>query len=196
MSDSQTSSKQKIKQIIFDGILKSLEIVVACHTTNCTPRTNDKKSNTQYIESNTKELLSHLYTPYRLDMYLDVDNNNGVRSLLIERWMFHFDNRKKDAKEARVNAVTKHIGILMRTLYCFVRLLPSFQFSIQSSQCPLSFRVYPCNSTTNEEKFPVRPINYHFPAIATQHGYFTLSLNYLDSPSIKVLIIYLLNYLF
>ena len=187
-TNSSQNTKQQIKQAIYEGILKSLEIVVECHSRNCTPRITEKKSNDQYLEISTKELHNQLYTPYRLDLYLDVDNNNGLSSVLIERWMFHFDNRKKDAKEARIGTVKKQCGILMKTLYCFVRLLPSFQFSTQSSHCPLSFRVYPYNTSVNEEKFPIKPTPYHFPPIGTQHGYFTLSLNYLDSSSIKVIL--------
>jgi hypothetical protein len=187
MADQQNSTKQKTKQMIYDGITKSLEIIVACHADNCTPRSGTKKypNNFEYIKSSTKELGVTLYLPYRLDVYLDVDNQNGMRSVLIESWLFHYDNRKRDSKEGRISSVNKHVGILMRTLYCFVRLLPAFQLSTQSSNCPLSFRVYPVDQS-RENQFPLKPLKYHFPPIATQFGYFSLSLKYLDSQSIKV----------
>jgi hypothetical protein len=187
MVESQSSLKQKTKQMIYDGITKSLEIVVACHASNCTPRSRSKQfsNNFDYIKTCTKELSVNLYLPYRLDVYLDVDNKNGLNSVLIESWLFHYDNRKRDTKEGRISAVNKHVGILMRTLYCFVRLLPAFQLSTQSSNCPLSFQVYPVEHPA-ENLFPMKPLNYHFPPIPTQFGYFSLSLKYLDSQSIKV----------
>jgi len=108
-------------------------------------------------------------------------------SLLVERWTFLFDSRERDPrqKEGRISAVNRHIGILMRTLYCFVRLLPSFQLSTHSSHCPLSFHVYPVDGDQAEASFPSKPLHYHFPPIPTQYGYFSLNLRYLDSQGIK-----------
>lgn len=187
MAETSTSSKQKTKQMIYDGIMKSFEIVVACHAQNCTPRSKKNySSNFEYIKNSTRDLTTNLYLPYRLDVYLDVDNNNGMSSVLIESWVFHYDNRKRDSKEGRISAVNKHVGILMRTLYCFVRLLPAFQLSTQSSNCPLSFQLYPVVDHSTDNYFALKPLNYHFPPIPTQFGYFSLSLKYLDSQSIKV----------
>lgn len=188
MAENSTSSKQKTKQMIYDGMMKSFEIVIACHAQNCTPRSKkDYSSNFEYIKTATKDLTANLYLPYRLDVYLDVDNNNGMSSVLIESWLFHYDNRKRDSKEGRISAVNKHVGILMRTLYCFVRLLPAFQLSTQSSNCPLSFLIYPVLDHAGDNNFPLKPLKYHFPPIPTQYGYFSLSLKYLDSQSIKVI---------
>lgn len=194
MTDIQSSFKQKTKQIIYDGIQKSFEIVVSCHDKNCVPRVeapsgrHSDSTNFDYIKYKTKELKQNLHTPYVLDLFLDVDNNKGVKSLLLERWNIHYDTKRRDTKEGRISSVNKHIGIMMRTLYCFVRLLPAFQLSTQSRQCPISFRIYNAESGfENRDRFETSVMSYAFPPIPTPFGNLTLTLRYLDSESIKAI---------
>lgn len=192
MADIQSSFKQKTKQIIFDGIQKSFEIIISCHDKNCAPRVEQSSGrhndslNFDYIKSRTKDLKHNLHIAFMLDLYLDVDNNRGVRSVLLERWYIQYDSKKKDMKEGRISSVNKHVGILMRTLYCFVRLLPAYQLSTQSKQCPLSFRVYNAETGDRRDKFLADTVSYSFPDIPTQFGHLTLKLRYMDSPRIKV----------
>ena len=192
MADIQSSFKQKTKQIIYDGIQKSFEIIVSCHDKNCLPRIEQISArrqdsiNIDYIRARTKdELKRNLHSPFALDLYLDVDNNRGVKSVLLERWYIHYDLKKKDMKEGRISSVNKHVGILMRTIYCFVRLLPAFQLSTQSTQCPLTFRIYNAEAESRD-KFLAETVSYNFPDIPTQFGHLSIRMRYMDSASIKV----------
>ena len=191
MTDIQSSFKQKTKQIIYDGIQKSFEIVVSCHDKNCFPRIEQNSTirqesiNIDYIRARTKELKHNLHLSFALDLYLDVDNNRGVKSVLLERWNIHYDLKRKDMKEGGISSVNKHVGILVRTIYSFVRLLPAFQLSTQSTQCPLSFRIYDAE-TEGRDKFLAETVSYNFPDIPTQFGHLSIRMRYMDSARIKV----------
>jgi hypothetical protein len=186
---SSSSTKNKILQIVYDGIIKSLEIVVSCHDKNCSPRVKpgeEVPNNLSYIKKRTRDLERNIHIPFTLDVYLDVDNNNGVSSLLIERWKIHYEVKKRETKEERASSVNKHIGIMMRTLYCYVRLLPSFQLSTKSKDCPISFRIHVSDLTVDEkDRFLAKTSSYSLPVIPTPSGNLSIRLRYIEANDIK-----------
>lgn len=171
--------------------MKSLEIIVSCHDKNCTPRVKpgDKiPNNLVYIKHRTRDLERNIHIPFTLDVYLDVDNNNGISSLLIERWKLHYEVKQHESKEERASTVNKHIGIMIRTLYCYVRLLPSFQLSTKSRDCPISFRLYVSDLSvdgTGTDQFVTRTSSYNLPLIPTRCGNLSIRLKYIDANDIK-----------
>jgi hypothetical protein len=186
---SSNSTKNKINQIVHDGIIKSLEIMVSCHDKNCSPRVQHGESfpnNLAYIKKRTRDLDRNIHIPFTLDVYLDVDNNNGISSLLIERWKIHYEVKKRETKEERASSVNKHIGIMMRTLYCYVRLLPSFQLSTKSKDCPISFKIYVSDLSIDEkDRFVANTSSYHLPVIPTPYGNLSMRLRYIEANDIK-----------
>mmetsp|Transcript_14505 Transcript_14505/g.24071 ORF Transcript_14505/g.24071 Transcript_14505/m.24071 type:complete len:742 (+) Transcript_14505:277-2502(+) len=186
---SSSSAKNKILQIVHDGIIKSLEIMVSCHDKNCSPRVQPGENytnNLAYIKKHTRDLERNIHIPFTLDVYLDVDNNNGISSLLIERWKIHYEVKKRETKEERASSVNKHIGIMMRTLYCYVRLLPSFQLSTKSKDCPISFKIHVSDLTIDEnDRFVAKTSSYRLPVIPTPSGNLSIRLRYIEANDIK-----------
>ena len=186
---SSNSIKNKINQIVYDGIIKSLEIIISCHDKNCSPRVQPGEkfpNNLAYIKKRSRDLERNIHIPFTLDVYLDVDNNNGISSLLIERWKIHYEVKKRESKEERASTVNKHIGIMMRTLYCYVRLLPSFQLSTKSKDCPISFKIHVSDLSTDEhDRFVANTSTYQLPVIPTPTGNLSMRLRYIDANDIK-----------
>ena len=177
-------SSKTINQIIYEGIVKAFEIIVSCHDKNCSPRVRQGEKfpdNLAYINHRIRDLQRNVHIPFTMDVYLDVDNKNGISSLLIERWTLHYEVSRPETKEM-ASSVKKRVGIMMRTLYCYVRLLPSFQLSTKSKECPISFRIHVRDLSTDDmERFVTKTTSYQLPRISTPSGNLSIRLKYIDA---------------
>jgi hypothetical protein len=187
--ESPLTAKQKTNQIIFDCLLKSIEIVLMSHGNNCIPSgfiaaPDNPVDNVEFVRVTTKQLKRNIHTGYVLDLLMDIEVNGKLRKVLVERWKIRYEDKNNNEKNSNLN---KHVGILMRTLYCFVRLLPSYQISI-TRKCNFSFKLYdPQTHVDRCDEFPVKDtVSYVFPPVPTTFGYFTMRVRYVDSAALRV----------
>ena len=128
MADASLTSK--IDQLIWDLFAKSSDIIIQGRRAVTTPILNPAASfsyadNTEYCSTILKSWKKNVSLPVVLDLYLmDTSNNKN----LLERWLFVYHRKEDSSKDNRLGLVTRKIVTLLRTLYCFVRLLPGFHF--------------------------------------------------------------------
>lgn len=197
MADSVATLTHKIDSLVFDCFQKSSDIILQGRRCSLEPENSSSsqsaiplnyKDNSDYCYQILKDWKVNLNSPVVLDVSLLDPETKGFH--LMERWKIIY-KRKDDTKDGRLSSVSRRIVTLMRTLYCFVRLLPGFQLLNMSPTTPiLSFRLY------NPEQPPSRNFvcetsYYDFPRIQTFRGTLYLGVRYM---AVNILQVTLLHY--
>lgn len=191
MTDSSATLTHKIDSLVFDCFQKSSDIILQGRRCSVEPEfssssqvvPSDFKDNSEYCYQMLRDWKLNLNSPVVIDVSLL--NPETKEFYLMERWKIIY-KRKDDTKDGRLSSVSRRIVTLMRTLYCFVRLLPGFQLL---NMCPtmsiLSFRLY------NPEQPPSRNFvcessYYDFPRIQTFRGTLYLGVRYMAANVLQV----------
>lgn len=191
MSYKESGNRQKIQQVIYDCIEKAIEILLLRFGKNCAPKGKHGRHPhdvMDHIRAATRLLHRNLHTSLIIDIFRE-GSTSSTTPLLLERWNIHFQHRKDETKDVRLSYISKHTGILIRTLYCYVRLLSSYNLSERCQDCKITFLIYSHDDTSAEKaKFVSNYSSYGFPKIRTPYGGLSLNLKYLPSATIKVCI--------
>lgn len=182
--ESPMTIKQKANQAIVDCIQKSIDIILESHTDCVLFGHTGNGNNLEYVRLVTKQLTRNIHTGYFLDILMDIEFQGKIRKILVARWKIRYEEKVNNGKLSYLN---KHVGILLRTLYCFVRLLPAYQLSV-TRRCQFSFKLYdPDTNVDRIDDFPSKDtMSYIFPHIPTQYGTFTIRTRYVDTNVLKV----------
>lgn len=113
---------------------------------------------------------------------------NGKAPIVLEKWNFCCDLQGVDSATTgrQLNALSKRIGLLLRTVYCFARLLPSFYIKL-SSNAQLTYKISNASDFQTPPSTFIEPsLQHNFPSIATSIGRITLFLEYLNPNAVQV----------
>jgi hypothetical protein len=132
-----------------------------------------------------------LTKPLTLDLYLY--HPKLETHILIERWNFvyqannDFSNKKSDSSSSSrlLNIINRRVQTLLRSLYCFVRLLPGFNLLPLSKFEPMiHFQLY--DSRMNPSHFIYESSKQTFPVIATAKGKIATNVQFVTSIHVRV----------
>jgi len=118
-----------------------------------------------------------------LDLYI-FDPKIG-KHILMERWKFHYQRNTEMKDTKQLGIISRRVLTLLRTLYCFVRMMPGFNLINISAKPPtLSFQLYEQKST-----YPTSFVNeisrYSFTPVSTSKGTLTVSVRFITSLAVK-----------
>ena len=183
------STQEDAEQKVIYCVQKLVEIIV--YSRNCFPapflsskEPSSKESNMKHSIQYTKEHIFRnwkhdVYSSLNLTIYLKVNSNDLV---LLESWTFRCLRGGNDQISGRSN-LSRRIGILIRSLYCYVRLLPAFNLSYMNPDS-LVFKFDP--QTSSETLIPLSN-DFVFPRlISPPIGFLIAKVSYLDIKKIKV----------
>ena len=188
MADSMATLTHKIDSLVFDCFQKSSDIILQGRRCTLEPERSPSqplsyKDNSDYCYQVLKDWKLNLSSPVVLDLSLLDPETKGFH--LMERWKIIY-KRKDDTKDGRLSAVSRRIVTLMRTLYCFVRLLPGFQLLNMCPTVPvLSFRLYNPEQPSSRN-FISESSYYDFPRIQTFRGTLYLGVRYMAPNILQV----------
>jgi hypothetical protein len=159
---------------------------------NNNSNTNSQMDRSRYISNTLSGWMKQLTKPMTLDLYLY--HPKLQTHILIERWNFiyqanshDFSNKKLDSSSSnRLYAmVNRRIQTLLRSLYCFVRLLPGFSLLQLSQNEPvMQFQIY--DARMNPLNFIYEASKQHFPVVATSKGKIATTVWFVTSVHVKV----------
>ena len=190
MTDNMATLTQKIDSLVFDCFQKSSDIILQGRRCSLEPEccssspvVSTFKDNSDYCYQVLKDWKLNLNSPLVLDVSLLDPETKGFH--LMERWKVIY-KRKDVTKDGRLSSVSRRIVTLMRTLYCFVRLLPGFQLLNMCPTVPvLSFRLYNPEQPSSRN-FVSESSYYDFPRIQTFRGTLYLGVRYMASNILQV----------
>jgi Autophagy-related protein 13 len=170
MSENTLTLTQKIDGLLVDCYQKAIEIVIAHGARRCQlfPEESQQTINADYFSRVVSTWKVHLTAPLIID--LSLYDETSKQSFLIERWQFVY-KRRDDIKDGRFSAASKRIITFLRTLYCYVRLLPGFQLvGLTPLPSIVTFRVYSSEDSKSAREFVHESSFYEFPRIQTFRG--------------------------
>lgn len=174
---------QKIDQLVFDCYVKSSDIILQGRRATVRPIQNPRDqilsydSNGNFCSQTIVQWRKKLTSPLFLDIFLINDDSHPV---LMERWKFSY-TRREDAKDGRFSSVNRRIVTFLRTLYCFVRLLPGFQVLRMKPHIPiLNFAIYNPD-VYSPINFSNETYTYEFPTLNTPRGFLTIGVTYINT---------------
>jgi hypothetical protein len=65
------------------------------------------------------------HEPLQIDILAESDTSEVP--ILLERWLINYQQRKEGGRDTRITTTPKKMGIFLRSLYSYARLLPAFQ---------------------------------------------------------------------
>lgn len=140
-------------------------------------------ANTEHCNKVLSAWKRHLTAPLVIDVYITSSDNRQL--VLIERWKLLYQ-RSGDSRDGRLILINRRINILLRTLYCFVRLLPGFQLlNVTSNVFQLKFHIYNSN-ISNGGSFTLDSSTYEFPRLNTQRGVMCMGVRYVRATALQV----------
>jgi len=198
--DSTATLGQKIDALIFDTFAKSLDIIVqgrrwqldgAAASSSSSSSASSAASSSSTMADVAAVLpfwRENPSRPLQIDVRLQSPDTSHV--LLSERWLFVY-RKHSDAKDGgRLSAVNRRVVTFLRSLYCFVRLLPGFQLlTLTAAPAIVSYRVYcPDAEAPPFGDFPAASESaaYEFPRIPTFRGALCVGVRYAGVGALQV----------
>lgn len=139
--------------------------------------------NAKYVGVITRVAEYDPHVPLCIEILYCNENQQYIR---LEKWVFHYDKKTIEGNTtARSNPslLTKKIGLLLRTLYCFIRLLPSY-YIILSSNTKLFYRISHTNTSNvppiPTDNFEDQTLTYAFPVVPMTIGNITIDVSYIN----------------
>jgi len=185
MSSNRTSSAS-VDNLVFDFYTSASEAILQDRRSITNPITN---GNVAF--ANNAEFCRHSLDPWKKDLSktlifdLYIFDPKMNKHILMERWKFHYQ-RNTEMKDARqLNIISRRVLTLVRSLYCFVRMMPGFNLINISAKPPtLSFQLYEQKSTY-PTSFVHEISRYDFHPVSTSKGAITVSVRFITSHSVK-----------
>jgi hypothetical protein len=149
---------------------------------------NTADQNIDYCKLLISAWRKDVYKPFALDISMtDVLTGSDI---LLESWKITY-TKNKDLKDPRPYAfINRRISTLVRTLNCFIRLLPSYTLINSSGKTlDMSVQIYDYKQERNLD-FEHTCSEYRFPAVSTTKGLISMSVTYLNNASLKVTMLY------
>jgi hypothetical protein len=146
--------------------------------------------NEDYIHQSLNVWKRRVSSSIIMDLYIYYPKTN--KHILLERWNISHQTQssssKKESERTNIKAIDRRIQTLLRSLQCFVRLLPGFYLIQLSNKLPLlSYHIYsPDMNNSPASTFPADSKKYKFPDIVTSKGVLEVSLDFLNSTTVKV----------
>lgn len=124
-----------------------------------------------------------------LDLYLFNPDNNSY--ILIERWKICYQKTADNRDYKPFGFINRRVLTLIRTMYCFIRLLPAFH---QLHYCPnlptFGFQIYdPNQSYSNGQSihnFKYDTTKYKFNPVSTSKGYLHVGVTFVTPNNVGV----------
>jgi hypothetical protein len=191
MSESTATLTQKIDSLVFDCFQKSCDIILQGRQCYLEPENNSSSSSPDANYKNNSDYCSQVLRDWRVNLnaplVLDVSllDPTSKEYVLMERWKIIYKS-KDDNKDGRLSSVSRRLVTLMRTLYCYVRLLPGMQLlNMCTMTQQLSFRLYNPEQASSKN-FVYEPSTYDFPRIQTFRGTLYLGVRYMTVNTLQV----------
>lgn len=181
----------RIDSLILDCYIKSIDIILQGRHASFHPITsmdNNRMNGISYLEIEVNEYIVKMLSVWKkkltavllLDVYILDDSNQ--RLVLIERWQFQY-KRLKDSRDGRLSSVNRRLVTLMRTLYCYSRILPGFELLNSSRKSnSLHFNLYDLEASSGSSNTFLHDTEiFDLPRITTSRGTLSMSVKYVKS---------------
>jgi hypothetical protein len=183
---SQRSSSNPFDVLVSECFFRATEVILQERRAHLRPITSQSYTDhLDYVRNVLNNWRSNLITPLTLDLYMHIPKTN--EHILIERWQFSYQ-LQSDLKDAHSSfaLVNRRVQTLLRSLYCFVRILPGFNILHQCSIRPLiNFQLY-SEQRAIPSIFKQEVSKYNFAKISTSKGFLSISITFLNSNPVKV----------
>lgn len=186
-----SNSNPSVESMVFDFFNLVVESILQDRKAWIQPITSASQNIVEYpeyIRNTLQYWRTNLTKPMVLDLYIYVPKYNN--HVLLERWNFNYDINSDQKKEKipSFQAISKRIILLVRSISCFVRLLPGFNWLPLSSQKPyLSFQIYDQKITPSNFKHETS--RHSFPLTSVSKGFIAMTVTFLNSTYVKVFFI-------
>ncbi len=175
-----------LDNLVYDCMLGATESILRERKASLRPITSQTITEfmdyIRYVLNNWK---MNMATALTLDIYIHVPKTN--EHVLLERWSFAYlitSDLKGDARPFAV--INRRVQTLLRSLYCFVRMLPGFNMLHSCSVKPiLSFQLY-AEQQKLPSQFKFEVSRYQFAKISTSRGLISIGVTFLNSTPVKV----------
>lgn len=196
---SSSSLASKVDQLIWECYLKAADVILQGRRAVVTPiltspsrvgaasypsivtlDINDFADNSDYCSKIMREWRKNITAPLILDLFISEPNSENRH--LLERWVFIYQRKEKDEiKESRISLVNRKIVTFIRSLICFIRLLPGYQYlNISQKLTSISFQVYNPD-IIQPSNFMDESSFYEFPKLQSSKGLLSISVRYMKS---------------
>ena len=147
-----------------------------------------------YLDMSLKDYITQLISTWKknitaplvIDLYLY--DNDANESLLMERWKFVY-NRNEDSRDGRFATIQKKVITFIRSLYCFVRLLPGFQLlKLSPKLVNINCTVYNPDKNGVQSSFLHETITYQFPQLLNSKGVLLVEVKYTNGINLQKLL--------
>ena len=194
-SPSRAAEQLSLDTLIYDFTLLSCETILRDRTSNVSPvgyQFNSIMESLEYCRQTILSWRKDIHKPLGFDIF--IFDSISQSSVLMERWKISFQKVKETPKDynRHLSFISRRISTLIRTLHCFVRMLPGYNLVKTSRKVVyLSFHLYPLNETTQRQdnlvSFSHPPSLYKFTPVPTPKGLLSISVNYLNAHLLKVI---------
>jgi hypothetical protein len=174
-----------IDSLVVDFFITATEAILVDRKAHLQPITSSSHKYydfTVYIRQALQAFRKDTTKPLIIDLYMFHPTKNTHH--LIEKWCLSYQIQS-DGKDNRPLAIiTRRVHTLLRSLYCFVRLLPGFNMLHISSKRPLiSFQIHTQKDVV--ANFHHEPSKYTFAPISTSKGLLSTTVSFLRSAAVE-----------
>lgn len=179
-----------VDNLVFDFLILACDAILQERKGINKPITSSSVSfsdNADYCRQSLQLWRRELTKPLIMDIYIFDPKYNKHK--LLERWKIQYQ-RNIDLKDSRqLSFINRRILTLIRSLYCFVRLLPGFYLTNVSSKPPiLSFQLYELKTSYPSSFSSSTEIsNYKFTPVSTSKGLISVSVVFITAQSVTVI---------
>lgn len=194
MSSSSSSrvAANPLDTLVYDCMVSASEAILRERRAHLRPitsqqhLTNPNADIMDYIRHVLNPWKTNMSTALTLDIYIHVPKTH--EHLLLERWSFSYLTMTSELKgDNRPFAfINRRIQTLLRSLYCFVRMLPGFNMLHSCALKPLlSYQLY-AEQKPLPSQFKHDVSRYQFAKISTSRGLISIGVTFLNSVPVKV----------
>jgi hypothetical protein len=120
-----------------------------------------------------------------LDLYMFSTKHN--KHILLERWKINYQ-RNNDSRDSRpFPIINRRVLTLVRTIICFIRLLPGFNLlNLSKTKLSLGYQIYEGRNEESLPQFSYDCLKYRFNQVSTSKGFINIGVTYVNPSSTKV----------
>ena len=187
-----STEQLSLDSLVYDFIQLSCETILRDRTSNISPvgyQFNSITESLKYCHQSISSWRKDIHKPLGLDIF--IFDTTSQSSILMERWKIAYQKVKQTPMDynRHLSFISRRISTLIRTLHCFVRMLPGYNLIKTSRKVLyLSFHIYPHNETQRQDNlasFSHPPSLYKFTPVSTPQGLLSMSVNYFNVHLLK-----------
>ena len=189
MDSGKVTLAERCDNLILNTYHQAAEVILTGRNAEISPSLTSQVR--AYLDLSLKDYITQLISTWKkniaaplvIDLYLcDNDTNEAI---LMERWKFIY-NRNDDSRDGRFTTVQKKVITFIRSLYCFVRLLPGFQLlKLSSNIVNINCTFYNPDKNGVPTSFIHETITYQFPQLLTPRGILLVELKYINGSNLQ-----------